>query len=411
MLEVILCSLVTILPDYLIRRYAQGKRFGKEITFFSVWYELRYGITACFMLTVALITVVFFYHPSSSAVAVQFRTIPILPDASGRVEEVYLGVSDRVEAGDPLFRLETSRQEAAVEIQRRVIAEAEAAMAVAAADQAAAAGRVTEAQAALSQAEDELRTRQELVAAGSNTVARREIDTLEQQAAAARGALAAAEAAGDAARERLTTLLPAQKATAEAALHQAEIEIEKATIRASVSGRVEQFTLRPGEVISPILRSAGLLIPDEAGRRSVQAGFGQIAAPVIKRGMVGEISCDTTPWQVIPVVVSEKQDYIASGQFSGGERLVDVGQVARDGTVTVYFEPLYEGGFANIVPGSQCIANLYSNHHDEISDPATSTGRGIALHAVDALGLVHAMLMRMQVAMMPFRTLVFSGGH
>jgi hypothetical protein len=53
MLELMICSLVTILPDYLYRRYRQGKRFGKEITFFSVWYELRWGITGCLMLDLA----------------------------------------------------------------------------------------------------------------------------------------------------------------------------------------------------------------------------------------------------------------------------------------------------------------------------------------------------------------------
>lgn len=36
MLELPLCSLLTILPDYLVRRYVQGKRFGKEITLYSV---------------------------------------------------------------------------------------------------------------------------------------------------------------------------------------------------------------------------------------------------------------------------------------------------------------------------------------------------------------------------------------
>ena len=56
MLELLLCSLLTILPDYLYRRYVQGKRLGREITLFSVWFELRWGITACLMLTVALIT-------------------------------------------------------------------------------------------------------------------------------------------------------------------------------------------------------------------------------------------------------------------------------------------------------------------------------------------------------------------
>lgn len=308
MLEVLLCSLITILPDYLYRRFAQGKRLGREITFFSVWYELRYGITACFMLTVTLITVVFFYHPSSTAVTVQFRTIPILPDTSGRVEEVFVTFSDEVQAGDPLFRLDTSRQEAAVETQRRVIAETEAAMTVAAADIAAADGNVSQARATLQNAQDQLETRQQLAASGSNAVAQREIETLEQNAAAAQGAVAAAEAARTAAQERLNTLLPAQKATAEAALRQAEIEIEKSTIRAGVSGRVEQFALRPGDYVSAILRSAGMLIPTEAGRQSVQAGFGQIAAPVIKVGMIGEIACNTAPWQVIPVTVAEKQD-------------------------------------------------------------------------------------------------------
>ena len=38
MLELILCSMLTILPDYLYRRLVQGKRFGKEITPFSIWF-------------------------------------------------------------------------------------------------------------------------------------------------------------------------------------------------------------------------------------------------------------------------------------------------------------------------------------------------------------------------------------
>ena len=58
MLEMLLCSMFTLLPDYLYRRYVQGKRFGKEITLYSVWFELRWGITGCLILTVLLITTV-----------------------------------------------------------------------------------------------------------------------------------------------------------------------------------------------------------------------------------------------------------------------------------------------------------------------------------------------------------------
>src|ERR1700756_4382926 len=105
MFELIICSLVTILPDYLYRRYVQGKRFGKEITFYSVWYELRWGITTCFILTLSLITTIFYYHPAPSDVNLLYRTVTILPENNGRVAEVFVKSNDHVEAGAPLFRL------------------------------------------------------------------------------------------------------------------------------------------------------------------------------------------------------------------------------------------------------------------------------------------------------------------
>src|SRR6267142_7076112 len=126
MFELLFCSMLTILPDYLYRRYAQGKRLGKEITFYSVWFELRWGITSCLILTVALITVIFYNHPSTRNVTLFFRTVPIVPEINGRVAEVYVGVSDPISKGAPIFRLDSSKQEAAVESARRKIAEIEA---------------------------------------------------------------------------------------------------------------------------------------------------------------------------------------------------------------------------------------------------------------------------------------------
>src|SRR3974390_2281680 len=110
MLELLLCSILTILPDYLYRRYVQGKRIGKEITLYSVWFELRWGITSCLILTVSLITVIFYNHPSTSSVTLLFRTVPILPETSGRVAEVYVGMSSPIAKGAPIFRLDSSKQ-------------------------------------------------------------------------------------------------------------------------------------------------------------------------------------------------------------------------------------------------------------------------------------------------------------
>src|SRR3954464_419215 len=134
MFELMFCSLLTIVPDYLFRRYAQGKRFGKEITFFSVWYELRWGITACVILTVCLITVIFYNHPSTTNATLYFRTVPILPETNGRVAEIYVRDSGPITSGAPIFRLDSSKQQAALETARRKIAEVEAAFVTARAE-------------------------------------------------------------------------------------------------------------------------------------------------------------------------------------------------------------------------------------------------------------------------------------
>src|SRR5882757_6309648 len=100
MLELLLCSSLTILPDYLYRRYRQGKRFGHEITFFSVWFKLGFGIVTCLMLTVALITMIFYYHPSTNSATLYYRTVPIVPEVAGRVAEVHFDLSGPVKQGE-----------------------------------------------------------------------------------------------------------------------------------------------------------------------------------------------------------------------------------------------------------------------------------------------------------------------
>ena len=64
-----------------------------------------------------------------------------------------------------------------------------------------------------------------------------------------------------------------------------------------------------------------------------------------------------------------------------------------------------------MTPGSSCIANAYSNNHDTITAEGTSTMKRVGLHVVDALALVHALILRLQALVLPFKTLVFSGGH
>lgn len=409
MLEMMLCSLVTILPDYLYRRLVQGKRFGCEINLFTVWYELRWGITGCLILTVSLITAVFYNHPSTTKVTLFFRTVPILPETNGRVAEIFVGLSGPIKQGAPIFRLDSTKQEAAVETARRKIAEIDAALVVAKADIEKADGQLREARGNLQQAVDELETKEELHKRNPGIVPFRDIERLRVRVAAAEGSVSAATATKQAADVRSTAVLPAEKASAEAALEQAQVELNKTTVRAGVDGRVEQFTLRVGDIVNPLMRPAGVLIPEGAGQRSLQAGFNQIEAQIVKSGMIAEVTCVSRPFTIIPMVVTDVQDYIAAGQFRGGEQLIDPTQVTRPGTLLAFLEPLYKGGLEGVTPGSSCIANAYSNNHDAIHAPGTTTFRAIMLHVVDALALVHALILRLQALVLPFKTLVFSG--
>ncbi len=48
--------------------------------------------------------------------------------------------------------------------------------------------------------------------------------------------------------------------------------------------------------------------------------------------MIAEAACSSLPWTIILVVITNVQDYIAAGQFRGGEQLIDAsaGEAGHD---------------------------------------------------------------------------------
>jgi multidrug resistance efflux pump len=410
MLELTLCSMLTILPDYLYRRYAQGKRFGHEITLFTVWYELRWGITLCLLLTVTLITTIFYFHPATTAVNSVFRTVTILPETSGRVAETYVEVNQRVKKGDPLFKLEDAEQRAEVQTAKARIAEIQAAKARATADLAQSEAGIAHARAVLKQAQDEYDMRAELEARNSSAISEREVEQAMVRVEAELASVAAAEATRDAVRAQLEIELPARLVTAETQLAAAEVALDRTLVVAGTDGIVQQFALRPGDVVNPMLRPAGILVP-ERRVTGLLAGFGQIEANVMKVGMIGEVACLAKPLTIIPMVVTEIQGVIATGQIRATDQLVSVEQFGQPGTITVTMEPLHPGQLDDLPQGSTCIANAYTSNYEALQDPDIGTFHAFVLHAIDATGLVHGMILRLQALMLPMRTLVFSGGH
>jgi hypothetical protein len=83
--------------------------------------------------------------------------------------------------------------------------------------------------------------------------------------------------------------------------------------------------------------------------------------------------------------------------------------VQAPGTILTFLEPIYKGGLDGVTPGSSCIVNAYTSNHERITSPETGAFKRIVLHTVDATGLVHAMLLRIQALLLSIKTLVLSG--
>jgi multidrug resistance efflux pump len=409
MIETMLCALITVLPDFLFRRFVQGKRIGHEITLFTMWYELRWGLTTCAILALSVITTLFYFHPASSTAASYFRTVTILPQLGGRVSEVYVSNNETVTAGQPIFRIEDFTQQAQVQAAHAQIAQVQASLKVAETDLAQADAGIAGARAALAQSVEDLERNTTLRDEGSSAVRLAEIERLENLVAEREAQVTAAQSQRAAVVQQIEELIPAQLASANAQLDAALTELDKTVISAGVTGRIEQFGLEVGDYVSPLLRPAGILVPSHSGHDRFQAAFNQLSAQVIQPGMIGELGCMTKPFTVIPMVVVEVQDVIPSGQIRPTDELRDVQSNRVPGSILVYMEPLYKGMADDIPPGSNCLANVYTDNHHKLEDESLGFWNKAFLHVVDTIGVVHAAGLRLRLILMPVNTLVLTG--
>jgi hypothetical protein len=67
------------------------------------------------------------------------------------------------------------------------------------------------------------------------------------------------------------------------------------------------------------------------------------------------------------------------------------------------------GHLEGVTPGSSCVANAYTSNHELRASGKLGTFKSFGLHVVDATGLVHALLLRIQALLLPIQKLVMSG--
>ena len=154
--------------------------------------------------------------------------MPIVSETNGRVAEVFVKLSDNVEKGAPIFRLDDSQPRAALETARRRIAEVDAQMAAGPEPTSPPPKRqILQAKGAYQQALDELETKGNSTAAAQTSSPVVRSSVLRPGRRPGRAASMRRILTKQGVETRIATVLPAQKASAEAALAKAEAELAR----------------------------------------------------------------------------------------------------------------------------------------------------------------------------------------
>ncbi|MEL6451259.1 MAG: biotin/lipoyl-binding protein [Pseudomonadota bacterium] len=382
MFELLLTSFPVVI------RYYQLKRRGEAMT---VW-NMRAAVFAWAGMAFALFLVIFYFHPKSYSGLVPFRTVSVVAQTSGPVTEIAVLNGQSVAAGDLLFRIEDSSQQAAVAQAQAQLTQVDAAENMAR-------DRLIVAEASVSQAEAErdklvvdLQNAQTLL--DRNVGRADDVRALEAALASAEAGVVATQAQVDLARLDVEEAIPAQRSTAQAALDGAQAALDKTEVRAFTTGTVTQLAMSVGSPASQLILSpAMVIIPDRDADHPVRvtAGFSQVARATLYDGMPAEVACDTNVNigfrnAILPARVVTIQPAIATGQIVPGGTLREPNNGLVRGSILAYLQLEHPEHEALMLNGSGCLVQTYSNDM-----------HGVFGHIIAATGVVKAAGLRIKV--------------
>ena len=339
-----------------------------------------------------LFLAIFYYHPKSYTGIVPFRTVSVVAQTGGPVTRIHVRNEQRVKAGDLLFEIEDSAQQAALrqattEFEKIKAQEAKAKSAVEVAQ-----ANVEAANAQIKQLTVDLASAEELLRKNVGTAdAARKLSTALDTA---KFSLDAAQAQVNQAQTELTDVLPAARKSAEAAVEAAKVQLERTRVTAFSDGTVTQMLLSVGSPASQFVRNpAMIIIPDRVAEEPtrVVAGFSQVAYDVLHEGMPAEIACDSNSNiamknSVIPARIYAIQPAVAAGQVTPEAGLVEIASRVERGSVLAIFEIEHAEHRDTLLDGAGCIVQTYTNNM-----------HGAFGHIIAATGAIKAFLLRTKI--------------
>lgn len=398
MLELLLTSFPVIF------RYFQLKRRGEAMT---LW-NMRAAVFLWAILAFILFILIFYFHPKSYSGLVPFRTVSVVAQTSGPVTELPIRNGQRVSVGDLLFRIEDHTQKAALLQAKAGLGAVSAAEAKSADALTVAEANVNEAVASLAKLQVDLENA--LTLYGKNVGTQDAVRKLEAAVAVAEAELSAAQSRVASAQTDISQTIPAQRATAEAAVEAAKVALDRTEVRSFTNGVVTQLVMSEGSPASQLILSpAMVIIPDRPKDLPLRviAGFSQVARATIYEGMPVEIACDSNMNLsfrdvVLPAKVAFIQPAVAAGQIVPGGQLIEPNLRAARGSMVVFFELDHPEHQKIMLDGSGCLVQTYTNNIE-----------GAWGHIIAATGVIKAVGLRLKVwgSLISGIGLAGGGGH
>jgi multidrug resistance efflux pump len=310
--------------------------------------------------------------PFTSQARVNALVVPIAPEISGTVTDVFVSNSQAVSAGQDLFQIDIERYRLAVQTAEANLAAARQAVGAAEASVRAADAQVTAARADVLRARQDAERMRAIREEDPGAISERRVEYSEASLAVSRSQLSAAEASRDKAIQDLgaegarnSRILQAQ-----AALDEAVLNLQRATVKAPGAGVVTDVRLDTGNFAAAGAPQMTFIATHNAW---VQADFTENNLGHIKPGDKAGIVFDVLPGKVYPGQVRE----VGFGVAVDTAPLGSLPSIQNDSNwlresqrypVLIDFELPADQGRSKLKVGSQATVVVYTGNHPLI-DP------------------------------------------
>lgn len=247
------------------------------------------------------------YHPFTKEARIYTLTTPVLPTVKGRVIEVNVKVSDRVKAGDLLFRIEPEPFQHEVE-----------------------------------------RLEAELVLARNNL---EDAQTLLKKGAGRKKNVEQSQASFDSLKAQLAN---------------ARYDLSETEVRAEADGYVAQVRLRPGALAVPMPFSPLMTFVHEEDR-FLLAGFRQNPLQNIKPDFDAEVIFTALPGKVFAASVVGVSEIMAQGQLLPDGKLIKLEDVTKPGRALVRIAVKDDLSGFQLPTGSKAYVAVYSDTWEPVA--------------------------------------------